>query len=115
MLRNLGGRTGLGARAAVLAIALLALGLAGGPPVAASGQPAYLDAHRSTEDRVNDLLGRMTLAEKVGQMDQIVVGKLRGDCSNTNGPLVPACEQQVLIDSATGSILAGATDNPVDN
>ncbi len=31
---------------------------------------AYLDPTRSTADRVDDLLGRMTLAEKIGQMTQ---------------------------------------------
>lgn len=34
-----------------------------------AGQPRYLDRHASLESRVDDLLHRMTLAEKVGQMD----------------------------------------------
>ena len=33
---------------------------------------SYLDSNISTEQRVNDLLGRMTLKEKVGQMTQYV-------------------------------------------
>ena len=41
-----------------------------------AGQPLYLNSHASIPARVNDLLHRMTLQEKVGQMDQIVVGKL---------------------------------------
>ena len=102
-------------RRAALAAAALTVALAMGPPAAAGAQPAYLDSHRSVEDRVSDLLAQMTLPEKVGQMDQIVVFKLRGDCNGANGPLVPSCEQSVLIDNHTGSILAGATDNPVDN
>ena len=90
-----------------------------------AGQPLYLDAHASVESRVNDLLHRMTLEEKVGQMDQIVIGKLRdttppanGDCNNAGGnndPLQTTCLQRVLIDYHTGSILSGGTDNPVDN
>jgi beta-glucosidase len=90
-----------------------------------AGQPLYLDAHASIESRVNDLLHRMTLEEKVGQMDQIVIGKLRdttppanGDCNNAGGnndPLQTTCLQRVLIDYHTGSILSGGTDNPVDN
>jgi len=90
-----------------------------------AGQPRYLDARASIKDRVDDLLRRMTLAEKVGQMDQIVVGELRdtnspanGDCNNSGGnndPLQTACLQRVLIDFHTGSILSGGTDNPIDN
>jgi beta-glucosidase len=67
----------------------------------------------------------MTLEEKVGQMDQIVIGKLRdtaapvnGDCNNAGGnndPLQASCLQRVLIDYHTGSILSGGTDNPADN
>ena len=41
----------------------------------ASAGPVYLDQSRPVSDRVEDLLGQMTLAEKVGQMDQIVVEK----------------------------------------
>jgi beta-glucosidase len=90
-----------------------------------AGQPRYLDARASIKDRVDDLLRRMTLAEKVGQMDQIVVGELRdstppanGDCNNAGGnndPLQTVCLQRVLIDFHTGSILSGGTDNPIDN
>jgi beta-glucosidase len=93
-------------------------------PAAARG-PAYLNPHASISARVEDLLHRMTLAEKVGQMDQIVVGQLRdktnpadGMCHNTGGnsdPLQPSCLDQVLIQNFTGSILAGGTDNPPDN
>ena len=67
----------------------------------------------------------MTLEEKVGQMDQIVIGKLRdttapadGNCNNGGGngdPLQTSCLQRVLIDYKTGSILSGGTDNPADN
>ncbi len=90
-----------------------------------AGTPTYLDSHASINSRVNDLLGRMTLEEKVGQMDQIVIGKLRdttspanGDCNNAGGnndPLQTTCLQRTLIDYKTGSILSGGTDNPIDN
>ena len=40
-------------------------------PASASGGPGYLDASLSAQARVNDLLGRMTLPEKIGQMVQI--------------------------------------------
>jgi beta-glucosidase len=90
-----------------------------------AGRPLYLDRHASIGTRVNDLLHRMTLEEKVGQMDQIVIGKLRdttspanGDCNNAGGnndPLQTTCLQRTLIDYKTGSILSGGTDNPADN
>jgi beta-glucosidase len=107
----------------IAAIAIAALTLTAGAPGA--GQPRYLDRNASVESRVNDLLHRMTLEEKVGQMDQIVIGKLRdttppanGDCNNAGGnndPLQTTCLQRVLIDYKTGSILSGGTDNPADN
>jgi beta-glucosidase len=113
--------TAAGGLVAALAIATLCV-TATAP---ASGQPRYLDRHASIGSRVDDLLDRMTLAEKVGQMDQIVIGKLRdttspanGDCNNAGGnndPLQTTCLQRTLIDYHTGSILSGGTDNPVDN
>src|SRR5512133_22053 len=113
--------TAVGGLAAVLAITTLFV-TASAP---GAGQPRYLDQHASIDSRVNDLLHRMTLAEKVGQMDQIVIGKLRdttsltnGDCNNAGGnndPLQTTCLQRTLIDYKTGSILSGGTDNPADN
>jgi beta-glucosidase len=110
----------------VMIVALMSLAL-GATTVSApgAGQPRYLNARASIKDRVDDLFRRMTLAEKVGQMDQIVIGELRdttppanGDCSNAGGnndPLQPVCLQRVLIDYHTGSILSGGTDNPAEN
>ena len=107
----------------IATLAIVTLGVTAAAPGA--GQPRYLDRHASVESRVNDLLGRMTLEEKVGQMDQIVIGKLRdttspanGDCNNAGGnndPLQTTCLQRTLIDYKTGSILSGGTDNPADN
>jgi beta-glucosidase len=105
-----------------LATAVLGMTAASAP---GAGQPRYLDANAPIKDRVDDLLRRMTLEEKVGQMDQIVIGELRdtsppanGDCNNSGGnndPLQIPCLQRVLIDYHTGSILSGGTDNPIDN
>jgi beta-glucosidase len=87
--------------------------------------PVYLDSQAPISSRVDDLLSRMTLAEKIGQMDQIVTGRLRdttnpadGNCNNAGGntdPLQPSCLSAVLVAGRTGSILAGGTDNPADN
>jgi beta-glucosidase len=96
-------------------------------PAIAAGQsdrtPTYLNPKASVEARVNDLLHRMTLEEKVGQMDQILVTELRapsapanGDCNGgADQPLQQVCLQRVLIDNHTGSLLSGGTDNPADN
>ena len=82
-----------------------------------------MDPSASIPARVHDLLGRMTLKEKVGQMDQAVVGLLRdktnpanGVCNgdNTSQPQ-PNCLQTVLATDATGSVLSGGTDNPPGN
>ncbi|AHH95009.1 glycoside hydrolase family 3 N-terminal domain-containing protein [Kutzneria albida] len=79
------------------------------------GKPLYLNASVPTNLRVRDLLGRMTLEEKVGQMVQIRVGKLRGDCDYANGPLNNDCMKAVLTDAHVGSILSGGGDYPVQN
>ncbi|HEY3631007.1 MAG TPA: glycoside hydrolase family 3 N-terminal domain-containing protein [Jatrophihabitantaceae bacterium] len=101
---------------------LLAAGLSAsvGQGVAAAQQPAWLDGHRSIQARVNALLNAMTLPEKVGQMDQQLVGNVtaanRGTACGAAGFNLPSqtCMQSVLIDQHTGSILAGGSDNPVD-
>jgi beta-glucosidase len=56
----------------LITLALASLFMTAAAPGA--GTPIYLNAHASIDGRVNDLLGRMTLEEKVGQMDQIVIG-----------------------------------------
>jgi beta-glucosidase len=105
---------------AALAVATPSAGAAPDPDAA-----GYLNPHAPTSWRVEDLLRRMTLAEKIGQMDQIVTGALRdttnpadGNCHNSGGnndPLQPSCLESVLVKNFTGSILAGGTDNPPAN
>ncbi len=114
-------------KATVAAASCLVL-LVSAAPAANAGPAAgtlYLDPNASVSARVEDLLRRMTLMEKIGQMDQIVIGRLReatnpanGDCQNRGGntdPLQPSCLDNVLIKNFTGSILAGGTDNPISN
>jgi beta-glucosidase len=109
----------LAAVATILSLLVLASqALAGRGSAAAPATPPD-----PVPSRVESLLRRMTLAEKVGQMDQIVIGKLKaasapanGDCNGgNNDPLQPACLEKVLVTNKTGSILAGGTDNPRDN
>ena len=65
-----------------------------GGPAAASADASvlpYQDPSLPVDQRVADLLGRMTLAEKVGQMGQINVEVLQGapDTPWDRGPLNP--------------------------
>jgi beta-glucosidase len=103
-------RTTLSVLAAVALTTTLAQSSGQAEP--ADGQ-LYLNASAPMDRRVDDLLHRMTLEEKVGQMVQIRVGKLRGDCDSTAGPLREDCMQTVLADDKVGSILSGGGDFPV--
>jgi beta-glucosidase len=113
-------------RAAFTAVTLGAALVAGvsasaatGRSASASSSPAYLDSHQSVQARVSDLLGRMTLPEKIGQMVQIEqsnVTDTTSACTSQGGFNVPnpACEQKVFVNDNVGSILAGGSDIPVD-
>jgi beta-glucosidase len=79
----------------------------------------WLDAAKPMSARVNALLNSMTLAEKVGQMDQQLVDNVTDPNSancNTSafGMPNPACMQTFFVGQHVGSVLAGGTDNPVD-
>ena len=87
----------------------------GGNHAAATGTPTYLDPHAPVQARVNDLLGRMTLAAKIGQMTQIEVGKIVGNCNDGPGPLNQTCAQDVLGTDAAGSILSGGGAPPTED
>ena len=94
------------------ALAVLLAGRALGRPRPASADPSvlpYQDASRPVDQRVADLLGRMTLAEKIGQMGQINVEVLQGspDTPWDRGPLNPDLMADVLDKNQIGSILSG--------
>src|SRR6476646_10683212 len=79
--------------------------------------PAWLDSGRSIPDRVNALLAVMTLAEKVGQMDQQLVTQLTDSDGNRCGNFAfskpnDLCMHKILIEQNTVSIVAGGTENP---
>jgi beta-glucosidase len=69
--------------------------------VRAHGLP-YLDERLPTAKRVADLVGRMTLAEKAGQMTQAERGSVTGD---------PA----VIAELGLGSVLSGGGSTPAEN
>jgi beta-glucosidase len=101
---------------AVVAVAVATLSVAAAAP--AGGSPRYLDQKASIHNRVNDLLHRMTLQEKVGQMDQQLVDNVTGpsNACGSQGFAMPnsTCMKTVLVDNYAGSVLAGGTDNPPD-
>ena len=101
------GRTATARFLVLMTTAVLALTLV--PPVAAAagpdhrpGGPVYQDPGRPIKQRVADLLGRMTLAEKVGQMTQAE----RGWATDHPGQVT---------DLALGSVLSGGGSVPTPN
>jgi beta-glucosidase len=91
---------------AVLATAALAVTLLQSPAEAGrdhrSHRPDYRNPHLSTGKRVADLLSRMTLAEKIGQMAQAE----RADVDAN-----PA----LITDNLLGSVLSGGGSTPTPN
>ena len=66
----------------------------------AGKKPLYLDASQSIDRRVEDLLGRMTLSEKIGQMNMpcVYIGELGQD---------PAAKREGCRKFALGNVVAG--------
>ena len=77
----------------ITVIALLLAAALGAQARNGSGKPAYKDASRPVEERVSDLLSRMTLEEKVMQLNQYTLG--RNDNAN-NGDVFLADSGYVL-------------------
>src|SRR5689334_14135232 len=104
--------------ACALAAAALAVFIGQGTPAAANGNAPWLDPHKPIQARVNALLGAMTLAEKVGQMDQQLVDNLTGPANGCGSQgwaqLNQSCMKTWLVTNNVGSVLAGGTDNPPD-
>jgi beta-glucosidase len=94
---------------ATLAVILGGTRSAAPSSAAAQAVPAYRDASLPIDQRVSDLLSRMTLEEKVGQMGQINVQVLQGapDTPWDRGPLNPDLMNDVLNVNQIGSILSG--------
>ena len=108
---------------AAAAIGIVVVGALSAVGVADAAKPApepWLNPKKPIAARVNALLGAMTLAEKVGQMDQQLVPNVTapggGTACGSEGFNLPSatCMQTVLIDQHAGSLLAGGTDSPID-
>jgi len=112
-------RTAFPAAIAAVALAIGMTAAVTSQPAAATGRPAYLNSHLPVQARVADLLGRMTLPEKIGQMVQIEATQVtdtNDNCTSQGGFNMPnpVCEQKIFVDNHVGSILAGGTDIPPD-
>ena len=75
----------------ITVIALLLAAALGTQARNGSGKPAYKDASRPVEERVSDLLSRMTLEEKVMQLNQYTLGR-NDNANNVADPVdkIPA-------------------------
>src|SRR6266545_918698 len=102
-------------RAAAVLVTTLLLNLAIAPSATAGGEDVYLRADAPIAARVHDLLRRMTVNEKVGQLEQIALTRLQGDCTWSGGALNETCLGQVFADEQTGSILSGGGMAPQSN
>jgi beta-glucosidase len=80
------------------AAAALAASASGGPP----RTPLYRNAAAPVPARVADVLARMTLAEKAGQLAMVHVGRIRGD----------ADLQELFARDGVGAVLSGAGEVP---
>ncbi|QKG24216.1 glycoside hydrolase family 3 protein [Actinomadura verrucosospora] len=95
--------TRIGRSLIALAVAASAVPAAAGPALA--GAPAsapYLNPRLPVAQRVSDLLGRMTLEEKIGQMTQAERGAIDADPGQ-------------ITSLALGSVLSGGSSVPSDN
>lgn len=81
---------------------LLLSGCLAGAMAANKKQPIYKDAKAPIEERVNDLVSRMTLEEKVQQLNQYTLG--RNNNENNRGEEVkkiPAVYRHTLFSDTT--------------
>ena len=108
--------------ALLLALAAVVAGGGAAREASAQGTPAYLDASLDAEQRADDLLPRMSLAEKIGQMTQINATVLQGDRATWDrAALNPAIMEDVFgpaltePGNLTGSILSGGGASPLVN
>jgi beta-glucosidase len=98
-----------------LATAAACIAAVASVPAEAGDNPTYTNRKAPVDVRVKDLLKRMTLAEKIGQMDQISVARMQGDCQWSGGEFTESCLKGVLVDNAAGSILSGGGAGPAVN
>jgi len=98
----LGSRRGRRLSLLALVSLLVAFGAVEQSAFSHSQAPPYQDASLPAASRADDLLGRMTLAEKAGQLAQVSVSQLKTD----------ADLDRVFAEEGVGSILSGGGELP---
>lgn len=84
-------------------------------PGLAQSRPPYLDPSLPAQARAADLLSRMTLEEKVGQMTQVNATRLMGSGEWDRGPINERWLETAFGEFAVGSVLSGGGAAPVPN
>lgn len=93
---------------------LMLVALAVSCTVLGEDQPLYLNAKATPEQRTEDLLARMTLREKLGQVTQIEIHRLMKGFWG-KGPLDDSWMKKVIVEYGAGSIISGGDGAPVPN
>lgn len=86
--------------------------------ILATGIFAGNDKNKQTEKKINDLLAKMTLEEKIGQMTQVTLEVVIKERKNEKDPAVPEVSKlrDAILKYKVGSILnTGGAANTVDN
>jgi beta-glucosidase len=102
-------------RALAVIVTVTALALGFGARADADQGIIYQNAKASTVARVADLMRRMTVEEKVGQLEQIAVNRVQGDCNWSGGAIVDECLNQIIVGDKVGSVLSGGGAAPQTN
>jgi beta-glucosidase len=89
---------------------LIAVVLALSAVPASAATPAYKDARQPVANRVSDLLSRMTLEDKVGQMTQAERAQF-----DKAGEPNPSDNDDLITTWRLGSILSGGGSTPPEN
>lgn len=103
-------RSGRRIGAALLLACSLAVSMTAGAPAATGSRPAYKDPRKPDSVRVRDLLSRMTLEEKIGQMGQVNSWMLLGDPGTPwdwPAPFTESIVDDVFAKDGIGSVLSG--------
>lgn len=75
-------------------------------------RPLYLDPNASIEDRVEDLLARMTLDEKIGQMSQIDISQINTTGLQADVFLDAEKARNLIVNHHVGSFINGEAVPP---